>query len=54
MEERLTEFFRVRMSPRDYKAVRGAIRGSGQDQSDWLRDALLTKANRVEGSGGPG
>jgi hypothetical protein len=50
--ERMTEFFNVRLCPDDYRTVCRAIRKSGEDQSAWLRDALLTKAHQGGGSGG--
>jgi hypothetical protein len=42
--ERLTRFFRVRLSPEDYDTVSQAIRDSGQNMSDWLRTTLLKAA----------
>jgi len=49
--ERLSKFFRVRLSPEDYKTVVDAIQKSDEDQSDWIRDALLTKATPRGGCG---
>jgi hypothetical protein len=52
--ERKSKVIQVRLNPEDYKIVCEAIRNSDQEQSDWIRDALLTKATRGGGAGGLG
>lgn len=40
------EQFGVRLNPVEAKAVREAIRKSGQSNADWLRQALLKAAGK--------
>ena len=44
--------FAVRLRPEEARSVRDAIRKSGQNQPDWLRDALLSKVTPRGRSGG--
>jgi len=53
-KEALGEVFGVRLRPDEAREVMNAIRTSGESKPDWLRDALLTKAGRGGGAGGPG
>jgi len=40
-------FISTRLAPTEHREILKAIRESGQKKSDWLREALLTKAHKA-------